>query len=89
MSKHHGRSSTLAKTVAKSAPKATEPSRERPVEIVGSANGVAHGTGSGVPLEEVIRVRAYQNWERAGRPEGDGASFWFEAESELKSGPAS
>jgi hypothetical protein len=38
----------------------------------------------GVSLEEATRVRAYQKWEQAGRPEGDGVPFWLEAESELR-----
>ncbi|MDB5310866.1 MAG: hypothetical protein JWO38_5068 [Gemmataceae bacterium] len=33
--------------------------------------------------EEVIRVRAYQLWIAAGRPEGDGTNFWLDAEAEL------
>ncbi len=37
----------------------------------------------GMSLEETIRVRAYQKWEWAGRPEGDGVAYWLEAESEL------
>jgi hypothetical protein len=37
----------------------------------------------GVTLEEAIRVRAYQLWERAGHPEGNGTSFWLEAETQL------
>jgi hypothetical protein len=36
--------------------------------------------------EEVIRLRAYFKWEAAGRPEGDGVSFWLEAEKELGAG---
>jgi hypothetical protein len=38
----------------------------------------------GVSFEEAVKVRAYQLWERAGRPAGDGTPFWLEAESELK-----
>ena len=38
----------------------------------------------GVCLEEAIRVRAFQMWERAGKPEGEGLHFWLEAEKELK-----
>ncbi|HUR53235.1 MAG TPA: DUF2934 domain-containing protein [Gemmataceae bacterium] len=34
-------------------------------------------------LEDVIRTRAYYLWEQAGRPDGDGAEFWFEAEREI------
>lgn len=37
----------------------------------------------GVTLEEATRTRAYQLWERAGRPEGNGVSFWLEAQAEL------
>lgn len=37
----------------------------------------------GATLEEATRVRAYQLWEHAGRPEGDGVSFWLEAENLL------
>ena len=33
--------------------------------------------------EDVIRTRAYFLWEQAGRPEGDGHQFWFQAESEI------
>jgi hypothetical protein len=37
----------------------------------------------GVTLEEATRVLAYQKWERAGHPNGDGVPFWLEAEAEL------
>ena len=37
----------------------------------------------GAPTEEAIRTRAFQLWEAAGRPEGDGVQFWFQAEHEL------
>lgn len=30
-----------------------------------------------------IALRAYELWEQAGRPEGDGREFWFAAETEL------
>ena len=33
---------------------------------------------------EEIRDRAYRLWEAAGKPPGDGAQFWFEAEKELQ-----
>jgi hypothetical protein len=36
-----------------------------------------------LPSLEAIRVRAYECWEAAGRPEGDGVRFWLEAEREL------
>jgi hypothetical protein len=34
--------------------------------------------------EEQIRLRAYQKWEAANRPPGDGQIFWLEAERELR-----
>ena len=36
------------------------------------------------PQEDEIRRRAYQKWEAAGRPGGDGVVFWLEAERELQ-----
>lgn len=36
------------------------------------------------PTDDEIRARAYALWEQAGRPDGDGAQFWMEAEKELK-----
>ncbi len=36
--------------------------------------------------DEEVRRLAYLKWEAAGRPEGDGFSFWVEAEQELSGG---
>jgi hypothetical protein len=33
--------------------------------------------------DEDIRLRAYEKWEAAGRPAGNGVQFWLEAEQEL------
>lgn len=42
---------------------------------------------AGLPLSvEEIRLRAYQNWETAGKPPGDGVQFWLEAEHMLLPG---
>ncbi len=35
------------------------------------------------PSEELVRLHAYQRWEAAGRPAGDGVRFWLEAEQEF------
>ena len=35
--------------------------------------------------EELIRKRAYELWEKAGRPEGDGLKHWLEAAEEIQS----
>jgi hypothetical protein len=34
-------------------------------------------------IEEAIRHRAYLKWVARGKPTGDGANFWQEAETEL------
>ena len=36
--------------------------------------------------DEDIRLCAYQKWEAAGKPTGDGVQFWLEAEQELMEG---
>ena len=41
------------------------------------------GTGRNHVSQEVIRLRAYEKWEAAGKPGGDGVRFWLEAEREL------
>lgn len=33
--------------------------------------------------EDAVRVLAYQLWEQAGSPEGDGVNFWLQAEAEF------
>lgn len=34
--------------------------------------------------EDSVREKAYLLWEEAGKPEGDGSEFWFEAEKQLQ-----
>jgi hypothetical protein len=36
------------------------------------------------PMEQLIEKRAYQLWERHGKPENCGEKFWYMAEKELK-----
>lgn len=36
----------------------------------------------GLTMEE-IRLRAYQRWQAAGKPNGDATKFWLQAEQEL------
>jgi hypothetical protein len=36
--------------------------------------------------EERIRARAYELWEQAGSPDGDGTHFWYQAEHEIRGG---
>ena len=50
---------------------------------------MAHAKPKTFPVsEEDIRLAAYYKWEAAGRPGGDGRSFWAEAEMELRKGVA-
>jgi hypothetical protein len=39
-----------------------------------------------VVSDDAIRLCAYQKWEAAGKPTGDGSQFWLEAEQELLEG---
>jgi len=36
-----------------------------------------------LPLHDEIAVRAYELWEKRGRPEGHDVAIWLEAESQL------
>lgn len=66
-------------TVAKPAP----PQPTEQVSATGpSGTGATTGNGKSVSSDD-IRLRAYQKWEAAGRPGGDGINFWVEAEREL------
>jgi hypothetical protein len=38
---------------------------------------------NGKPSQEDVRRRAYEKWEAAGKPVGDGVEFWLRAEQEL------
>jgi hypothetical protein len=38
---------------------------------------------NGKATDDDVRRRAYEKWEAAGRPDGDGACFWLQAEREL------
>jgi hypothetical protein len=40
-------------------------------------------TRKNVVPEGIIRIRAYQKWEAAGKPNGQSLRFWLEAEREL------
>ena len=35
------------------------------------------------PSQGAVRLRAYQRWETAGKPRGNGVNFWLEAEQEV------
>jgi len=67
--------------------RATNTSRSTPARKAakpkeGRSASAAQPTCQPIPAEEV-RLRAYLRWEAAGKPPGDGAQFWLEAEQEL------
>jgi hypothetical protein len=78
MSKHNKKSATMTPPAPMAAP--------NPIAEAVTRELMEHG---GVTLEEATRLRAYQLWERAGRPEGNGVSFWLEAEAEFRGGSGS
>jgi hypothetical protein len=46
-------------------------------------NAVRSSQSAGLVAEDAIRLRAYEKWEAAGKPAGDGVQFWLAAEREL------
>lgn len=84
---------TKSKTMTKS--EATRPATNVMTDQVSQAEKLAvHGVRLCVPecqspqqimdaCEEEIRELAYQKWEEAGCPSGEGFDFWLEAEQEV------
>jgi len=80
---------------AKAAPLATALSSKRvtksrattPTKPVVISDGDVKPVNDTVAADVSVRITAYLKWEAAGRPEGDGVSFWLEAERELLAGP--
>ena len=60
--------------------------RQRSKAKMAGAGGEAQATVSpqpSVPTPDEIRQLAYEKWEAAGKPPGDGSDFWLQAEKEL------
>jgi hypothetical protein len=76
MTKHHHKQDTQAHA---GPGKTTTPTKA----AVASSDNVHNGK---LVSEEDIRICAYQKWESAGKPTGDGIQFWLEAERELVEG---
>lgn len=68
-------------TVAQSAP--VKPPSEPQAVLAPSPDGKEARKPRSVS-EDKIRLRSYQNWEAAGKPQGNGVQFWLEAERELR-----
>lgn len=70
-----------------SAPGKTDEASGKPVTSVnaqGANAGVKSNGHSDTDLEAAIRARAYEIWERRGRPEGAGHDDWLQAEREIR-----
>lgn len=66
-------------------PGAPEPVKSAPPAR--SATPAPEATPAAAPTADQIRRLAYEKWETAGCPTGDGAEYWLAAEREL-AGPA-
>ena len=83
-----GREGPPQRRIAGPAQRRVRERRDRNVASAGGdgwwANTSAASGSNGQPVsEEAIRLCAYQRWEAAGKPGGDGLKFWLEAEQEL------
>jgi hypothetical protein len=76
MSEHFNRKTTLAHS---GTGKQTPPTEADGAQGDNEANGT-------VVSDDGIRLYAYQKWQSAGKPTGDGSRFWLEAEQELLNG---
>jgi len=72
---------TIITTLAKPAP------ANRTEKSKAGASGPGHQTRTDArESEEAVWRRAYQKWDDAGNPAGDGVRFWWEAEREILDG---
>jgi hypothetical protein len=66
----------------KAAPKAAAPKAAAPVK----SEGVKPVKKVAAPTSEQIAARAFAIWERKGKPAGQDAQNWAQAEAELRAG---
>jgi hypothetical protein len=62
---------------------AVKAGRPGPTPVVAPSVPAVHPALDPARVEDAIRTRAYRLWEAAGRPAGDGVTFWLEAERQL------
>jgi len=65
------------------APTPRKPASSLPASVSDSPSTADRPQSDRTISLEQIRHRAYLKWEAAGKPDGDGARFWIEAEQEL------
>jgi hypothetical protein len=59
----------------------------QPTEPIKAAVALSdNGNNGRLVSDEAVRLCAYQKWEAAGNPSGDGIHFWLQAEQELREG---
>lgn len=75
MTKHHQKTATLAQSAS------VKPPSEPKAAVAPALEGQAQKAKSA--CEEMTRLGAYQKWETAGKPQGNGVQFWLDAEQEL------
>jgi hypothetical protein len=73
-------SKAMRKTARAMGPEAASRTDDAPARAVASP---APDQNRKPVCQDHIRLRAYQKWEAAGKPDGDGLEFWLEAEREL------
>ncbi|HLJ96071.1 MAG TPA: DUF2934 domain-containing protein [Gemmataceae bacterium] len=78
MTQHHHKLATLAQAGA------GKPTTSTEAAVASSDIGNDHTAK--LVSDEDIRLAAYQKWEAAGKPAGDGVQFWLQAEQELLEG---
>lgn len=74
------RSCEVTERIKQPAPKAET---INPTKIAQGGKADLSASSNGGPSRSAIEELAYQKWEKAGRPEGDGVNFWLEAEKEI------
>jgi hypothetical protein len=75
--------------MARKSPSTPSTPRELPARPASRSRalGVPPPVPNGVsdrPADDDIRILAYQKWEAAGCPDGEGERFWLAAEQELR-----
>lgn len=63
--------------------KATQPAPPPAAPVVTAVQPVKSGPTYHAEIEDLIRTRAYEKWEAAGRPPGRDVEFWLEAQSDV------
>lgn len=80
MSKHH-KNKTEQTHIAGGGPQAQTPSNVTPIR--GPSNVDARASSTPVPIEELVRRRAYEFYEERGRQDGHAQEDWLRAEAEV------